>query len=170
MDLKCRKGILLKTGVNEGGFWEPPNLPDRPLLYRLLTFSVKRSVAAWLERFRMLHLKSGGPMQYFKPRPPLSTGSCTAGTSANFIFLKCGFPLPFVCLVVVVVVFVFYYFLWSVKVIENGDLRLFAFLWNDPDKELTWNHSDLYSQTRHTHMSNALVSVSSDCIMERSDH
>ena len=45
MDPKCRKGILLKTGVNEGGFWEPPNLPDRPLLYRLLTFSVKRSVA-----------------------------------------------------------------------------------------------------------------------------
>ena len=85
----------------------------------------------------MLHLKSGDPMQYFKPpRPPLSTGSCTAGTSANFIFLKCGFPLPFVSLVVVVVVFVFYYFLRSVKVIEKGDLRLVAFLWNDPDKEL----------------------------------
>ena len=54
----------------------------------------------------------------FQPPPPpaplLSTGSCTAVTSANFIFLKCGFPLPFVCLVVVVVVVVvvvFYCFL-----------------------------------------------------------
>ena len=175
MDPKCRKGVLLKTGVNEGGFWEPPNLPDRPLLYRLLIFSVKRVSPAWIERFRVLHLKSGGPMQYFKPPPPplpLSTGSCSAGTSANFIFLKCGFPLPFVCLVVVVVVVVvvFYCFLWSVKVIEKGDLRLVAFLWNDPDKELIWIHSDLYSQTRHIHMSNALDSVSSDCIMERSDY
>jgi len=72
----------------------------------------------------------------FQAPPPLSTGSCTAGTSANFIFLKCGFPLPFVCLVVVVVVVVFYCFLLSVKVIEKGDLRLVAFLCNDPDKEL----------------------------------
>ena len=171
MDPKCRKGILLKTGVNEGGFWEPPNLPDRPLLYRLLTFSVKRSVACVAREIQSAALEIWRSHAIFQaPRPPLSTGSCTAGTSANFIFLKCGFPLPFVCLVVVVVVFVFYYFLWSVKVIEKGDLRLVAFLWNDPDKELIWNHSDLYSQTRHTHMSNALVSVSSDCIMERSDH
>ena len=47
----------------------------------------------------------------FQAPLPLSTGSCSAGTSANFIFLKCGFPLPFVCLVVVVVVVVFYCFL-----------------------------------------------------------
>ena len=112
MDPKCRKGILLKTGVNEGGFWEPPNLPDRPLLYRLLTFSVKRSVACVAREIQGAALeiwRSHAILQ--APRPPLSTGSCTAGTSANFIFLKCGFPLPFVCLVVVVVVFVFYYFL-----------------------------------------------------------
>ena len=170
MDLKCRKGILLKTGVNEGGFWEPPNLPDRPLLYRLLTFSVKRSVACVAREIQSAALEIWRSHAIFQAPPPLEHWLMHRRISANFIFLKCGFPLPFVCLVVVVVVFVFYYFLWSVKVIEKGDLRLVAFLWNDPDKELIWNHSDLYSQTRHTHMSNALVSVSSDCIMERSDH
>ena len=161
----CSKQALIKAG-----FGSRQTCLIVPCCTGYWHFQWKGLLPAWLERFRVLHLKSGGPMQYFKPRTPLSTGSCTAGTSANFIFLKCGFPLPFVCLVVVVVVFVFYYFLWSVKVIEKGDLRLVAFLWNDPDKELIWNHSDLYSQTRHTHMSNALVCVSSDCIMERSDH
>ena len=94
----CRKGVLVKTGVNEGGFWEPPNLPDRPLLYRLLTFSVKWVLPAWIERFRVLHLKSGGPMQYFNPpppRPPLEHWLLHRRNVCKFYILKVWFPFAF---------------------------------------------------------------------------
>ena len=104
----AEKVYCSKQALMNAGFGSRQTCLIVPCLYRLLTFSVKRVLPAWMERFRVLHLKSGGPMQYFKPPPPpppLSTGSCTTVTSANFIFLKCGFPLPFVCLVVVVVVF-----------------------------------------------------------------
>ena len=95
MDLKCRKGILLKTGVNEGGFWEPPNLPDRPLLYRLLTFSVKRSVACVAREIQSAALEIWRSHAIFQAPLPLEHWLMHRRNVCKFYILKVRFPFAF---------------------------------------------------------------------------
>ena len=92
MDPKCRKGILLKTGVNEGEFWEPPNLPDRPLLYRLLTFSVKRSVACVAREIQSAALEIWRSHAIFQAPLPLEHWLMHRRNVCKFYILKVRFP------------------------------------------------------------------------------
>ena len=95
MDPKCRKGILLKTGVNEGGFWEPSNLPDRPLLYRLLTFSVKRSVACVAREIQSAALEIWRSHAIFQAPPLLEHWLMHRRNVCKFYILKVRFPFAF---------------------------------------------------------------------------
>lgn len=77
-----------------------------------------------------------------------------------FYILKVRFPFAF-CLSGCLFGFFFTVFCEA--------LRLVSFLWNDPDKELIWVTQICTIKPGVIHMSNALVSVSSDCIAERCD-
>ena len=93
----AEKVYCSKQALMNAGFGSRQTCLIVPCLYRLLTFSVKRVLPAWMERFRVLHLKSGGPMQYFMPPPPppLEHWLMHHRNVCKFYILKVRFPFAF---------------------------------------------------------------------------
>ena len=88
----CSKQALMKAG-----FGSQQTCLIVPCCTGYWHFQWKGLLPAWLERFRVLHLKSGGPMQYFKPPPPppLEHWLMHRRNVCKFYILKVRFPFAF---------------------------------------------------------------------------